>query len=159
MTTSLVSLCKWSNTHISSSSDFFWFLFFQSSEHRLHSASPSLQVTPNSTIHSLGPPTHPRIADLWGAAQVEAHQVCTCLWLRIQVLLLQTDGLMGLDRRDVAENKDKGCLTAYPVISIQSVFGHYRIWHIMDITAKLFCITKVYVFVLPQIKVKGVCIY
>ncbi|XP_015236993.1 PREDICTED: uncharacterized protein LOC107089005 [Cyprinodon variegatus] len=47
----------------------------QSSEHRLHSASPSLQVTPNSTIHSLGPPTHPRIADLWGAAQVEAHQV------------------------------------------------------------------------------------
>ncbi|MEQ2175545.1 hypothetical protein GOODEAATRI_018908 [Goodea atripinnis] len=40
-------------------------------EHRLHSASPSLQATPNSTIHSLGPPTHPRLADLWGAAQVE----------------------------------------------------------------------------------------
>ncbi|XP_054911018.1 uncharacterized protein LOC129375778 isoform X5 [Poeciliopsis prolifica] len=47
----------------------------QSLEHRLHSGSPSLQVTPNSTIHSLGPPTHPRLADLWGAAQVEAHQV------------------------------------------------------------------------------------
>eukprot|EP00064_Thunnus_orientalis_P015932 superscaffoldBa00003057_g15995 len=44
-------------------------------EHRLHSASHSLQATPNSTIHSLGPPTHPRLADLWGAAQVEAHQV------------------------------------------------------------------------------------
>ncbi|XP_029023656.1 uncharacterized protein LOC114866125 isoform X6 [Betta splendens] len=47
----------------------------QSMEHRLHSASHSLQATPNSTIHSLGPPTHPRLADLWGAAQVEAHQV------------------------------------------------------------------------------------
>ncbi|MEQ2203103.1 hypothetical protein XENOCAPTIV_024688 [Xenoophorus captivus] len=46
-------------------------------EHRLHSASPSLQATPNSTIHSLGPPTHPRLADLWGAAQVEAHQANT----------------------------------------------------------------------------------
>ncbi|XP_071390602.1 uncharacterized protein fam131ba [Centroberyx affinis] len=43
----------------------------QSMEHRLHSASHSLQATPNSTIHSLGPPTHPRLADLWGAAQVE----------------------------------------------------------------------------------------
>uniref|UniRef100_A0A087XSS6 Family with sequence similarity 131 member Ba n=1 Tax=Poecilia formosa TaxID=48698 RepID=A0A087XSS6_POEFO len=47
----------------------------QSLEHRLHSGSPSLQATPNSTIHSLGPPTHPRLVDLWGAAQVEAHQV------------------------------------------------------------------------------------
>lgn len=47
----------------------------QSLEHRLHSASHSLQATPNSTIHSLGPPTHPRLADLWGAAQVDAHQV------------------------------------------------------------------------------------
>ncbi|XP_008420907.1 protein FAM131B-like isoform X3 [Poecilia reticulata] len=47
----------------------------QSLEHRIHSGSPSLQATPNSTIHSLGPPTHPRLADLWGAAQVEAHQV------------------------------------------------------------------------------------
>uniref|UniRef100_A0A3B3UBI8 Family with sequence similarity 131 member Ba n=1 Tax=Poecilia latipinna TaxID=48699 RepID=A0A3B3UBI8_9TELE len=43
----------------------------QSLEHRLHSGSPSLQATPNSTIHSLGPPTHPRLVDLWGAAQVE----------------------------------------------------------------------------------------
>ncbi|XP_042362515.1 uncharacterized protein LOC121957802 isoform X1 [Plectropomus leopardus] len=47
----------------------------QSMEQRLHSASHSLQATPNSTIHSLGPPTHPRLADLWGAAQVEAHHV------------------------------------------------------------------------------------
>ncbi|XP_061764430.1 uncharacterized protein LOC133557723 isoform X2 [Nerophis ophidion] len=47
----------------------------QTLEHRLHSASQSLQATPNSTIHSLGPPTHPRLVDLWGAAQVEAHQV------------------------------------------------------------------------------------
>ncbi|XP_017283147.1 uncharacterized protein LOC108242671 isoform X5 [Kryptolebias marmoratus] len=47
----------------------------QQQDHRLHSASQSLQATPNSTIHSLGPPTHPRVADLWGAAQVEAHQV------------------------------------------------------------------------------------
>ncbi|KAM6903780.1 protein FAM131B-like [Lycodopsis pacificus] len=43
----------------------------QSMEHRLHSASHSLQATPNSTIHSLGPPAHPRLADLWGAAQVD----------------------------------------------------------------------------------------
>uniref|UniRef100_A0A3Q3VJP5 Uncharacterized protein n=1 Tax=Mola mola TaxID=94237 RepID=A0A3Q3VJP5_MOLML len=43
----------------------------QSMEHRPHSASHSLQATPNSTIHSLGPPTHPRLADLWGAAQLE----------------------------------------------------------------------------------------
>uniref|UniRef100_A0A665TX79 Uncharacterized LOC115051298 n=1 Tax=Echeneis naucrates TaxID=173247 RepID=A0A665TX79_ECHNA len=43
----------------------------QTLEHRAHSASHSLQATPNSTIHSLGPPTHPRLADLWGAAQVE----------------------------------------------------------------------------------------
>uniref|UniRef100_A0A3B3CBX6 Family with sequence similarity 131 member Ba n=1 Tax=Oryzias melastigma TaxID=30732 RepID=A0A3B3CBX6_ORYME len=43
----------------------------QSLEHRLHSNSHSLQATPNSTIHSLGPPAHPRLADLWGAAQVE----------------------------------------------------------------------------------------
>ncbi|XP_061822857.1 uncharacterized protein [Nerophis lumbriciformis] len=47
----------------------------QTLEHRLHSASHSLQATPNSTIHSLGPPTHPRLVDLWGAAQVEAPQV------------------------------------------------------------------------------------
>ncbi|XP_034456931.1 uncharacterized protein LOC117771048 isoform X3 [Hippoglossus hippoglossus] len=47
----------------------------QTMEHRLHSGSPSLQATPNSTIHSLCPPTHPRLADLWGAAQVEPHQV------------------------------------------------------------------------------------
>ncbi|XP_029976057.1 uncharacterized protein LOC115409173 isoform X3 [Salarias fasciatus] len=47
----------------------------QTFDPRLHSASHSLQATPNSTIHSLGPPTHPRLADLWGAAQVEAHQV------------------------------------------------------------------------------------
>lgn len=49
--------------------------FFQSLEHRLHSTSHSLQATPNSTIHSLGPPTHPRLADLWAAAQVEPHQM------------------------------------------------------------------------------------
>ncbi|XP_034016556.1 uncharacterized protein LOC117501702 isoform X4 [Thalassophryne amazonica] len=47
----------------------------QSLDHRIHSTSQSQQATPNSTIHSLGPPTHPRLADLWGAAQVEAHQV------------------------------------------------------------------------------------
>nr|XP_061808366.1 uncharacterized protein LOC133599567 [Nerophis lumbriciformis] len=44
-------------------------------EQSLHSTSHSLQATPNSTIHSLGLPAHPRLADLWGAAQVEAHQV------------------------------------------------------------------------------------
>ncbi|XP_060760052.1 uncharacterized protein fam131ba [Neoarius graeffei] len=47
----------------------------QSLEHRLHSTSHSLQATPNSTIHSLCPPTHPRLADLWAAAQVEPHQM------------------------------------------------------------------------------------
>ncbi|KAJ8000047.1 hypothetical protein DPEC_G00200760 [Dallia pectoralis] len=43
----------------------------QAMEHRLHSANHSLQATPNSTIHSMGIPTHPRLADLWGSAQVE----------------------------------------------------------------------------------------
>ncbi|RXN09689.1 protein FAM131B-like isoform X2 [Labeo rohita] len=52
-----------------------WRAGLRSLEHRLHSASHSLQATPNSTIHSLGPPTHPRLADLWAAAQVEPHQV------------------------------------------------------------------------------------
>ncbi|XP_030645342.1 protein FAM131B [Chanos chanos] len=47
----------------------------QSLEHRLHSASHSLQATPNSTIHSLGLPTHPRLVDLWASAQVEPHQM------------------------------------------------------------------------------------
>ncbi|XP_068188514.1 protein FAM131B-like isoform X2 [Antennarius striatus] len=42
-------------------------------DHRPHSASHSLQATPNSTIHSLGPPTHPRLADLWGSTQLEAY--------------------------------------------------------------------------------------
>lgn len=58
---------------------FLSYLWLQSMEHRPHSASHSLQATPNSTIHSLGPPTHPRLADLWGAAQVEAHHVGTRL--------------------------------------------------------------------------------
>lgn len=46
----------------------------QSLEHRLHSATHSLQATPNSTIHSLQPPTHPPLVDLWGAGHVEAYQ-------------------------------------------------------------------------------------
>ncbi|XP_055081333.1 protein FAM131B-like [Periophthalmus magnuspinnatus] len=50
------------------------FLLQQLQQQQMHSASASLQATPNSTIHSLGPPTHPRLADLWGAAQVEPHQ-------------------------------------------------------------------------------------
>ncbi|XP_028820266.1 uncharacterized protein fam131ba isoform X2 [Denticeps clupeoides] len=47
----------------------------QAMEYRYHSNPHSLQATPNSTIHSLGPPTHPRLADLWASAQVEPHQV------------------------------------------------------------------------------------
>ncbi|XP_061676358.1 uncharacterized protein LOC133501000 isoform X3 [Syngnathoides biaculeatus] len=47
----------------------------QQQQQSSHSASYSLQATPSSTIHSLGPPAHPRLADLWGAAQAEAHQV------------------------------------------------------------------------------------
>ncbi|XP_026084783.1 auxin response factor 19-like isoform X2 [Carassius auratus] len=43
-------------------------------EQRLQSATQSLQVTPNSTIHSLPPLTHPPLVDLWGAAQTEAYQ-------------------------------------------------------------------------------------
>ncbi|XP_052435119.1 uncharacterized protein fam131bb isoform X2 [Carassius gibelio] len=43
-------------------------------EQRLHSATQSLQATPNSTIHSLPPRTHPPLVDLWGAAQTEAYQ-------------------------------------------------------------------------------------
>ncbi|XP_062321839.1 uncharacterized protein fam131bb isoform X1 [Osmerus eperlanus] len=45
----------------------------QSLEHRLHSANHSLQATPNSTIHSLAPPTHPPLVDLWGAGQMESY--------------------------------------------------------------------------------------
>ncbi|RXN33377.1 protein FAM131B isoform X3 [Labeo rohita] len=43
-------------------------------EQRLQSATHSLQATPNSTIHSLPPLTHPPLVDLWGAAQTEAYQ-------------------------------------------------------------------------------------
>lgn len=46
----------------------------QSLEQRLHSATHSLQATPNSTIHSLPPPTHPPLVDLWGAGHMEAYQ-------------------------------------------------------------------------------------
>ncbi|XP_051722218.1 probable serine/threonine-protein kinase MARK-C isoform X3 [Ctenopharyngodon idella] len=43
-------------------------------EQRLHSATHSLQATPNSTVHSLPPRTHPPLVDLWGAAQTETYQ-------------------------------------------------------------------------------------
>lgn len=43
-------------------------------EQRLQSASHSLQVTPNSTIHSLPPLTHPPLVDLWGTPQTEVYQ-------------------------------------------------------------------------------------
>lgn len=46
----------------------------QSLEQRLHSATHSLQATPNSTIHSLQPPTHPPLVDLWGVGHMEAYQ-------------------------------------------------------------------------------------
>ncbi|KAF7670143.1 hypothetical protein LDENG_00050300 [Lucifuga dentata] len=46
----------------------------QSLEHRMHSASHSLQATPNSTIHSLVHPTHPPLVDLWNVGQMEAYQ-------------------------------------------------------------------------------------
>ncbi|XP_019745793.1 uncharacterized protein LOC109527986 [Hippocampus comes] len=49
-------------------------LQYQQQQQLLHSGSRSLQATPNSTIHSPGPATHARLADLWGAAQAEAHQ-------------------------------------------------------------------------------------
>ncbi|XP_062395176.1 uncharacterized protein fam131bb isoform X2 [Sardina pilchardus] len=50
-------------------------LQYQSLEQRLHSATHSLQATPNSTIHSLQPPTHhPPLVDLWGAGHMEAYQ-------------------------------------------------------------------------------------
>ncbi|XP_031442145.1 uncharacterized protein fam131ba isoform X2 [Clupea harengus] len=47
----------------------------QALEHRFHSNPHSLQATPNSTIHSMGPLTHPRLADLWASALVEPQQV------------------------------------------------------------------------------------
>uniref|UniRef100_A0A3Q2YAU5 Family with sequence similarity 131 member Ba n=1 Tax=Hippocampus comes TaxID=109280 RepID=A0A3Q2YAU5_HIPCM len=46
-------------------------LQYQQQQQLLHSGSRSLQATPNSTIHSPGPATHARLADLWGAAQAE----------------------------------------------------------------------------------------
>lgn len=49
-------------------------VYLQMLEQRLQSANQSLQATPNSTIHSLPPLTHPPLVDLWGAAQTEAYQ-------------------------------------------------------------------------------------
>lgn len=49
-------------------------LFFQALEHRLHSATQSLQATPNSTIHSLVQQVHPPLVDLWNTGQMEAYQ-------------------------------------------------------------------------------------
>ncbi|XP_051927148.1 uncharacterized protein LOC127604191 isoform X2 [Hippocampus zosterae] len=49
-------------------------LQYQQQQQLLHGSSRSLQATPNSTIHSPGPVTHPHLADLWGAAQAEAHK-------------------------------------------------------------------------------------
>ncbi|XP_072535677.1 uncharacterized protein fam131bb isoform X5 [Salminus brasiliensis] len=43
-------------------------------EQRLHSATHSLQATPNSTIHSLPPLTHPPLVDLWGPGHIETYQ-------------------------------------------------------------------------------------
>ncbi|XP_017328784.1 uncharacterized protein fam131bb isoform X1 [Ictalurus punctatus] len=42
-------------------------------EQRIHSTTQSLQVTPNSTIHSLPPLTHPPLVDLWGAGLTETY--------------------------------------------------------------------------------------
>lgn len=50
------------------------FLCFQILEQRLQSATHSLQATPNSTIHSLPPLTHPPLVDLWGAGLTETYQ-------------------------------------------------------------------------------------
>uniref|UniRef100_A0A673HJR6 Family with sequence similarity 131 member B n=1 Tax=Sinocyclocheilus rhinocerous TaxID=307959 RepID=A0A673HJR6_9TELE len=49
-------------------------VYLQMLEQRLQSTTQSLQATPNSTIHSLPPLTHPPLVDLWGAAQTEAYQ-------------------------------------------------------------------------------------
>ncbi|XP_048850412.1 protein FAM131B-like isoform X2 [Brienomyrus brachyistius] len=46
----------------------------QSMEHRIHSPCHSLQATPNSTIHSLPPPTLPPLVNLWGVADTRANQ-------------------------------------------------------------------------------------
>lgn len=43
-------------------------------EHRIHSPCHSLQATPNSTIHSLPPPTLPPLVNLWGVADTRANQ-------------------------------------------------------------------------------------
>lgn len=51
-----------------------YYVYLQMIEQRLQSATQSLQATPNSTIHSLPPLTHPPLVDLWGAAQTEAYQ-------------------------------------------------------------------------------------
>ncbi|XP_029307967.1 LOW QUALITY PROTEIN: uncharacterized protein fam131bb [Cottoperca gobio] len=45
----------------------------QSLEHRLHSANHSLQVTPNSTIHSLVHPARPPLVDLWNTGPMETY--------------------------------------------------------------------------------------
>ncbi|KAK7157367.1 hypothetical protein R3I93_008753 [Phoxinus phoxinus] len=43
-------------------------------DQRLHSATHSLQATPNSTIHSLPSRTHPPLVDLWGTVGTETYQ-------------------------------------------------------------------------------------
>ncbi|XP_077064660.1 uncharacterized protein fam131bb isoform X3 [Siphateles boraxobius] len=43
-------------------------------DQRLHSATHSLQATPNSTVHSLPSRTHPPLVDLWGTVGTETYQ-------------------------------------------------------------------------------------
>ncbi|KAJ3609808.1 hypothetical protein NHX12_024318 [Muraenolepis orangiensis] len=54
------------------------------------------QATPNSTIHSLGLPTHPRLADLWGGAQLDAHQVEIVGHLSAQIADSLLGGIVGV---------------------------------------------------------------
>jgi len=49
-------------------------LNLQMLDQRLHSATHSLQATPNSTIHSLPSRTHPPLVDLWGTVGTETYQ-------------------------------------------------------------------------------------
>ncbi|XP_056330619.1 uncharacterized protein fam131bb [Danio aesculapii] len=54
-------------------------------EQRLQSATHSLQATPNSTIHSLPPLTHPPLVDLWGTPQTEVYQPDTVGYMGMPV--------------------------------------------------------------------------
>ncbi|XP_059423431.1 uncharacterized protein fam131bb isoform X4 [Carassius carassius] len=102
-------------------------------EQRLQSATQSLQATPNSTIHSLPPRTHPPLVDLWGAAQTEAYQADMLGYMGMPVTVdgnltapteeMMTDHSPLLEAQEEEEIKEEDitlCMEPEPVTLIPS---------------------------------------